>query len=175
MLDHNGIERLQSFDRLHLESREPPTHRSRRRQKLHQTEAQEKRIVRHIAHVVQASASDHKQPDQQAHHRHDTEVAAQPRASERCSDPIVQTYIAQIPIKQLQAGVRRQLDLAELQRKISLDTSSQIGFSYPHYQWPFVRGLKVFRKSFQPQRKAFFNLFEHFLLKKIVGLGLIPT
>ena len=143
MRDHSGIERLQPFDRLHRESREPPTHGASRRKHLHPTKAQEDGIVRHIADVVQASTADHEQPDQQAHHRDYAEVAAQARALERSPDPIIETHRAQIPIKQLHSGIRRQLDIAELQRKISLDTSPQIGFSYPHYQWPFVCGLKV--------------------------------
>ena len=99
LLNHCGIQRLQPFDRLHRESREPPTHATRRRQHLQPTKPQEHGVVSHIANVVQAAATDNQQPDQQAYHRDDPEVALQKRASERRPDPIMETARPQIPVE----------------------------------------------------------------------------
>jgi hypothetical protein len=156
VLDHGSIQRLEPFDRLHRELREPPTHRARRRQHLQPTQAQEDRIVSHIAHVVQAPAADHEQPDQQSNHGDNTEVAAQARASKSASDPIVETHRTQIAIEQLQSRVGRQLDLPELELKIAVDTGLQFGVSSSHLQWPFVRGLKVWvAPSFNHNERPF--------------------
>jgi hypothetical protein len=75
--NHRGIQRLQPLDGLHRELRQPAADRARRRQDLQLAEAAEQRVIRDVRDVVQAPAADHQQPNQQAHHRHDPEVAAE--------------------------------------------------------------------------------------------------
>ena len=50
--------------------------------------------------------------------------------------------LAQETPKQLpQSGVRRQLLLPELDAQVTLDSCRETALSYPHWEWPFVRGL----------------------------------
>jgi hypothetical protein len=136
--DHRRVQRLQALDGRHRELRQPAAHGPRRRQHLQLAEAPKQRVVRDVRHMVQSAPPDQQQSDEQAHHRHDAEVADQRRAPERRANHAVEPHPAQIALEQLQPGIRRELDVIELQRQIPIDTGRQIEFSSSHCRWPFV-------------------------------------
>src|SRR5690606_22610871 len=121
---------------------------------------EQQRIRREILQVLQPATADYQQPDQHADHSDGPEVSTEACLTECCPDQVVETDLPQIPIKQLQSRVRSELHVAELESKITVDTSMQFGFSSSHSQWPFVCWKKTCLVTrFQPQRRTFFNSY----------------
>ncbi len=141
--DHRRVDRLQARDRRHREPLQPATHRARRRHDLHLAEALEQRIVLNIREVAQPPAPYYQQPDQQPHHRHDAEIPppGQPRTGG--PDGRIEPSRAQILPEQLQAGIRGERDVRELQLEIPIDSRAQIGSASSHVRWPFVDARRV--------------------------------
>ena len=138
--DHRRVDLLQPVDRGHGEGLQPATHRARRRQDLHLTEAPDQRIIVEEGEVPQPPAAHHEQPDHQAHHRRRAEVAPAAGAGERLTNHGVEAGRAQVAAEQLQPGIRGECDIGELQGQIAIDTRGQIGSSSSHGRWPFVVG-----------------------------------
>src|SRR5690606_29730151 len=93
-------------------------------------------------------------------HSDGPEVSTEACLTECCPDQVVETDLPQIPIKQLQSSIRSELHVAQLESKITVNTSMPFGFSSSHSQWSFVCWKKKSLVTrFQPQRRAFFNSY----------------
>jgi len=154
--DHRRVHPLPPLDGRHGEGRQPPTDGPRSRHHAHLAEATEDRVIGRVREVAQAPPADHEQPDQQPHHRHGPKVAAQRRVHKRIAHHAIEVDATQVLLEQLEACVGRELNIAELEREIRVDTAGQIGFSSSHCRWPFGRGRRVWlAPPFNHKRKAF--------------------
>jgi hypothetical protein len=136
--DHAGVQILQSTDGRHRERFQPATDRAGRWQALEPREAAEHGIVGDIGDMPQATPADHEQADQQSHHRHDAVVTPSGVPAKHLAHQGIEACPSEIAAEQLEACVRRQCDVAELQRQITIDTRRQIEFPLSHGQRPFV-------------------------------------
>src|SRR6185295_1679450 len=86
--------------------------------------------------MLKSSTSDNQQCEQQHHDSTVAVVATQPLGAHHKLDPFEQTDALKISSHQLQAGVRRELFIGELNLQISFDHSPQ-----PRYRQPHSNGL----------------------------------
>ena len=98
---------------------------------------------------------------------------------ERRTDQRIEPHGAQIAVEQLQAGVRRQGDVAEVEGKIAVDAGRQIGFSLSHCQGPFVGGRRVGSRLLSTTTEGRFQLQSAEILRDFcrirANIGLEPS
>jgi len=138
-----GVECLETLDRPHCELRKPSAQRAKTRKSYEAGEPLEEHIAANKVEVTNAAPSNDQESQHDADHRNGPVVAAQHRPREVAANEIVEADRAKVAREELETGVGTQPRFGELDAKIVLDGSAQIGFSISHRKWPFVMGLKV--------------------------------
>ena len=119
---------------------EPPADGPRRREPAQPAQPEHEGIAGQVAQVAPpAPPTDHERQQHEDHRRH-AEVAPRQPAAELAPQQRHHTEQVEVPARELESPVRRELPLREAQRQIPVDPPPQIRFSPPHWEWPFAVG-----------------------------------
>jgi hypothetical protein len=98
-------------------------------------------------------------PEHYQHHRPERQVATDGRRHRRPPQLLEKADDSEISPYQLEPGVRREFFVAELYVKIPLDPGLKTALSYPHWEFPFVRGLVASQPRDKHGQKGSFQYF----------------
>jgi hypothetical protein len=123
--------------------------------------------------MPKTSATHGEHRDDEQHERHEAEVASSRHALLAPPKMRGRPALTQEAPEQLQTGVRRQPLLPEFDPQVTLDSSAETAFSYPHWKWPFSSEIFELRNPKRSQRADHFQIFQPLTLERNVPSGLI--